>query len=129
MAHFGSVPKEALALAVARGMNLSRASVKLGIGRRSASRWAAEPEFQNRVRELRASMTARSLGLLSASTMTAVKKLRRLLAGPDAIALRAAVAVLDQQGRLNQAIEIEKRLAELEKRTQQFPNRNGVRYA
>jgi HEAT repeat protein len=111
-------------------MNLSRASMKLGIGRRSASRWAADPSFAQRVTQLRSEMTAKALGMLAGSMSAAAKRLRKLLDDPQAtVRHKAAVSILEMQAKLNAAATVEQRLAELESRLPALPalysQRNG----
>jgi hypothetical protein len=126
MALTGSV-RESFAVAVAGGHSVTRAAERLGIGRRTATRWLSDPAFAKRVSELRTAATQRALSVLSNSTTLAARRLRKLLNDPQAtVRHKAAVSILEIQCKLNLALEIEERLAALESRQPIPPTLNRV---
>jgi hypothetical protein len=94
MARNGS-RREKFALALAGGRTVTKAAAKAGIGRRTATRWLAEPAMRARVAELRSAMIARAIGRTAAGLALAAGRLRRLVRSKDErVALRAASALL-----------------------------------
>jgi transposase-like protein len=115
MSHFGSPKRERFALALASGLSITKAAARVGIGRRTASRWLTELELQKRVGELQAAMVGRALGSMSASMSRAAARLRNLVRSDDErVALGACRAVLELRTKLHESEEVERRLAALE---------------
>jgi HEAT repeat protein len=108
---------EALLLALAGGATVRDAARSAGIGERTATRRLADPGFRRRVAENRADMVARALGKLADGATEAVDTLRKLLgAEADTVKLGAARSILELGTKLREAVELEERLAELERR-------------
>jgi HEAT repeat protein len=106
---------EALALAVASGQSLRDAAAAVCIGERTATRRAADPDFRQRVAELRTEMTSRALGRLADGMSAAADTLRQLLdAESESVRLGAARALLELGTKLREAIELASKVDELE---------------
>jgi hypothetical protein len=110
--------QEAVALGVASGLSLAAAARKAHVGVATAKRWSATLlAFRRRVQELRAEMTSQALGRMAAGMSEAADVLRGLLAAEaESIRLGAARSLLDLGLKLREAVELECRLAELERR-------------
>lgn len=122
MAHRGRQnADEAFALAVAAGQTLRDAAAAAGIGERTATRRWADLAFRQRVGELRGEMVSRALGKLADGMAEAGDVLRQLLAEPipPAVRLGAARALLELGVKLRESVELEQRLATLEKRLEE----------
>jgi hypothetical protein len=108
---------ETLALALATGQTLRAAAEAIGIGERTATRRWADAAFRRRVAELRGDMVQRSLGRMADGMSDAAAKLRELLgAESETVRLGAARALLELGVKLRESVELEERLAELERR-------------
>ena len=119
MAHNGRKnADEALALALATGQTLRDAAAASSVAERRAFRRMADPVFRRRVGELRGEMVGRAVGRLADGSTEAVAALRKLLdAGtPPAVRLGAARAILELGTKLRESVELEQRLADLERR-------------
>jgi hypothetical protein len=110
--------QEAVALGLASGLSLAAAARKAKVGVPTAKRWSATlPAFRRRAQELRAEMTSQALGRMAAGMSEAADVLRGLLAAEaESIRLGAARSLLDLGLKLREAVELESRLAELERR-------------
>jgi hypothetical protein len=76
----------------------------------------ADPAFRRRVAELRADMVQRSLGRMADGMSDAADKLRDLLAAEsESVRLGAARALLELGVKLRESVELEERLANLER--------------
>ena len=108
----------ALLLALASGETVREAARLAGIGERTATRRQADADFRRRVAELRGEMVSRAVGRLADGSTEAVAALRKLLdAGtPPAVRLGAARAILELGTKLRESVELEQRLADLERR-------------
>lgn len=108
--------QEAAAVALAAGSTIEDAARKCGRAAVTVKMWRREnPRFNERVVELRAEMTARTVGLLCEGMTYAAMVLRTLLtSGTESIKLRAAEALLNHGLRVREASEFEARLAALE---------------
>ncbi len=108
----------ALLLALASGETVREAARLAGIGERTATRRLADADFRRRVAELRGEMVSRAVGRLADGSTEAVAALRKLLdAGtPPAVRLGAARAILELGTKLRESVELEQRLADLERR-------------
>jgi hypothetical protein len=109
--------QEAVALGVAAGLSLSGAARNAKIAVPTAKRWSATlPAFRRRVQELRSEMTSQALGRMAAGMSEAADVLRGLLAAEgESIRLGAARCLLDMGLKMREAVELESRLAELER--------------
>lgn len=111
---------EALALAVATGQTLRDAAQQVGIGERTASRRWADPGFRRRVSELRGDMVQRSLGRMADGMAEAADVLRQLLAAEsESVRLGAARSLLELGVRLRESVELEERIATLERHAEE----------
>ncbi len=110
--------QEAMALALARGRGIKSAARELGIGARTAYRWAKEnPAFARRVHDLRSDLLEVAAARLSGLSAEAAATLGRLLrSANDLVRLSAARAILEQSVRMRDAAEFEERLTDLEHR-------------
>jgi hypothetical protein len=107
----------ALLLALASGQTVRDAARAAGIGERTATRRVADPDFRRRVGELRAEMIGRALGKMADGMADAADRLRQLLqAESEGVCLGAAKALLELSVKLRDSVEIEERLAALERR-------------
>jgi hypothetical protein len=108
----------ALLLALAAGHTVRDAARLARVGERTATRRWAEPAFRRQVVELRAEMIGRALGKLADGMGDAADTLRGLLvAESDAMKLAASRSILDHGARLREQLELEDRLAALERAT------------
>lgn len=104
-----------LALHIAVGTKIKVAAKKIGIGERTAYRWAATPGLRCRVSELRGQIVDRTVGRLARSSTKAADRLRKLVDDPDpAVQLQASKALLDQLAKLRAATELEQRISAIE---------------
>jgi hypothetical protein len=104
---------------LAAGLTVEAAAHKAGISPRTAHRRLAEPDFRRRVTQARAAMVERALGKLADGAAEAVDTLRKLMhkAKAESVRLAAARAMLELGNRLREAVELEQRLAALERLT------------
>jgi hypothetical protein len=107
-----------LLLALACGSSAENAARKAGVHERTVQRRLADPAFQKQVKDLQAEMVQRSMGMLTAAAMEAVKTLVELSApsAPPATRLGAARSIIEIGTKLRESIEYEARLAALEQR-------------
>jgi hypothetical protein len=116
MASIGSAKRERLALLLAAGLSLRKAASIGKIGVRTLSRWHAEDVvFLKRIAQVREEMSVRAKARLTATMTRAARRLRQLIdSNNEAVALKAAVAVLTIQSRLDSFEAFESRLRMLE---------------
>jgi hypothetical protein len=102
--------------ALACGASVENAAQKAGLSRRTAYRRLEDPAFRARVIELRAELTRRALGMLTAAGLGAVKTLTVLQesATSEAVRLGAARATLELGCKLRENSEWSERLTTLE---------------
>jgi hypothetical protein len=106
---------EALAIALAGGQSVRRASEVSGISRRSIWRRLHDPNFRARVSALRAEAAMQAAGILASGMTEAAEKLRSLLhAESESVALAAAKTLLELAVKFRETMEIEDRLKRLE---------------
>lgn len=107
---------EALLLAFACGATVENAARKAGVSERTAYRRLSEPAFRQRLRALRTELVERSMGMLTAATLEAVKTLVSLqdAAQPAAVRLGAARAIIDYGLKLRDEHDLTGRIALLE---------------
>jgi hypothetical protein len=116
---------EQLAALVAKGSSLVDAAKALDLPERTARKIAAGDEFKSTVTKIRSEAIDRVVGRLAAAGIAATDTLISLLKSesPPAIRLGAARAILDNLIHVRQHVEIEERLAELEKRAEASASR------
>jgi hypothetical protein len=107
---------DTLALALAGGETLRDAARLAGVGERTAARRWADSAFRRRVCDLRGDMVQRALGRMADGMAEAAGTLRQLLAAAsESVRLGAARALLEVGLKVREAVELEARLAELER--------------
>ena len=106
----------ALVLALACGASAENAAQKAGLGLRTVRRRLAEPGFRAQVTELRAEMTRRLAGMLTAAGVGSVKTFTTLQdsAVSESVRLGAARAIVELGCKLRESVELGERLAVLE---------------
>ena len=108
---------EALLIALACGSTVENAARTIGVSVRTIQRRLAEPEFQARLAQIKADMIHRTVGMLTAGSLEAVKTLMLLLqpTQPPTVRLGASRAVLEMSLKTRLGGEIADRIAELER--------------
>jgi hypothetical protein len=107
---------EALALALAGGRTITDAAASANVSRSTVNRRMQDPEFQQRVRELRAEMVETAAGRLAGGMADAADVLRELLASKsEMVRLSAARSLLEFGVKIRESSESERRLAEYER--------------
>ena len=107
---------ETLAAALAAGKTIAAAAATAGVGETTAYRRLKVPAFAARVRELRAAMVATALGRLSDGMTAAADALNELVRSADLDAkFKAAKAVIELALRVREQVDIEERLAAVER--------------
>jgi hypothetical protein len=105
-----------LLLALAAGQTVRDAAKASGIGERTATRRVADAEFRGRIETLRAEMLQRAMGKITDGMTSAADTLCKLLEDPDPkVRLGAAKMLLELGCRLRETVELESRIAELER--------------
>ena len=109
---------EALLLALACGATVESAARSASVSETTAYRRLQEPQFKQRLQQMRADMVQRTAGALTAASQEAVRTLLALQKEPlpPGVRLGAAKAVLEFGLKLREMAEIEERLSELEQR-------------
>lgn len=111
---------DALALALAAGQTLRDAAQMVGIAERTATRRIADPAFRALVGRYRQQMVERALGRLADGMSDAANVLHALLgANSENVRLGAARSLLEMGTKLREAVEMERRLTQLEMRGNQ----------
>jgi hypothetical protein len=102
MAHFGPLNPPLLdeaAAGVARGEPTVKLLARLGIGRRTLTRWKAREDFQRRVAGLRSEAVSKAMGRAAIAANRGVAALERLLKSQnESVVLGAARALLGISG-------------------------------
>jgi len=104
------------------GQTISQACRAAGVGRRTYYRWMKQPHFTEALRQGEAELLTVSMRRLLGMTAGAVDGLQDLLNDKHlrpSDRLRAVQMVLDGTLRLRSAVELEARLAELERKLEQ----------
>ena len=105
-----------LLMAFACGATIESAAHSAGVSQSTAFRRLQDPEFQQRLQEVRSDMVKRAAAMLTAAAMEAVKTLLELqkpsASGP--VRLGAARAVLELGIKVRETAELEERLSTLE---------------
>jgi HEAT repeat protein len=120
----GAKGDEGLLLALASGQTVRDAAQAVGIGERTATRRLADPEFRQRLAQLRAAMVSRAVGKLADGMVEAADVLRQLLqAESESVRLSAARTLLDVGNRLRESMELEERIRALERKAKALQGR------
>ena len=108
---------ERLAAHVAAGSTVRAAAEACGCSERQGYRVSATPEFRTRVSELRAEMTSRVVGALSAAAAEAVATIRTMLGSEydPSVRLNAAKSILNALGPMSELAELRQRIDALER--------------
>jgi len=100
---------------LASGKTVKEAAAAAGVSQRTAHRRNSEPEFREKVNELRSAMLSTAAGRLLDSITDAVKVLKDQLASKDeGIQQRAAVKLIELSLKVSDRSDLEQRVAELE---------------
>jgi hypothetical protein len=107
---------EMLLMALACGATVEAAAQKAGVSRGTANRRLKDPEFRQRLQEVRTEMVQRTAGMLTAAAGEAVKTLLDLQKGtvPHASRLGAARSVLEIGIKMRESADLAERVAALE---------------
>jgi len=108
--------RDQLAMAVAQGKSIAGWARQNGVPRRTAQRWAAEPDVRRQVEDWRRRILDRALGYMAGRSMWAVKGIAKLGADAESesVQLRARRAVLSDQIAVSKFSNMEYRMAEIE---------------
>jgi hypothetical protein len=108
--------EDALLLALAVGATVENAARQCGLSERTVYRRLGEPEFRQRLQQLRTDMIQRTAGALTAAATEAVRTLLELqkTGAPPAARLGAARSILEIGIKLREAADLEERLSALE---------------
>jgi hypothetical protein len=109
--------RERAVLALLNRPTVEQAAAEAGVSERTLRRWLREDaEFRAAYAEARSAAVDDALRQLQRGAGIAVRALVRHAKDTDAgISIRAAQALLDQLGRLSERVELEARVAELER--------------
>jgi uncharacterized small protein (DUF1192 family) len=108
--------EDALLLALACGASVENAARQCGLSDRTVYRRLTEPDFRQRLQELRAEIVQRTAGALTAAATEAVRTLLELQkpAHSGTVRLGAARAILELGMKIREVAELEARIAALE---------------
>jgi hypothetical protein len=111
------LPPAAFLAALAGGSTIKEAAEIVGKSERTAYRWLQDPAVQRAVSRLRSDLTASALGLLCQEMRDSVRELVKLR-GEDGlnIRLQAANSILSLGLKYLNTVDLESRLAEVERR-------------
>jgi transposase len=113
-----------LMTALASGASIKDAAKMAGIGERTAHRRLSEPEFQQRIAELRMQLLSEAVGRLTDATTEAAETMRSLLQSKSgSVRLSAARAIMEYAPKLREAVELERRMAQIE--AEVFKDKDG----
>jgi hypothetical protein len=100
--------QEAAAVLLASGHSAAATAKKVEVNEKTVRTWQAESDaFKTRVRDLRSSLTERTLGLLADAAADAVFTLRALLKSKsEYVRLKAADSILTHEVRHRESAEI-----------------------
>ncbi len=115
---------EALLLALACGATIESAARQAGVCETTVYRRLREESFCQRLDELRSEMVERASSMLTAAAMESVKTLLELQKkdNPAAVRLGAARSVLELGLKLRDAVDLKRRVADLQ---EQFSQSQG----
>ena len=108
--------EDALLLALACGATVEAAGRQCGLSERTIYRRLREPDFRQRLQDLRSDMVQRTAGTLTAAATEAVRTLLDLQkpTAPPPVRLGAAKAILEIGMKVREVAELEQRLQALE---------------
>ncbi|HLN32419.1 MAG TPA: hypothetical protein VK395_32120 [Gemmataceae bacterium] len=108
--------REEFLFALVLGAAVEGAAKSVGISKRTAYRWLADPAVKARLCKMRSERLERSSTMLTVAGLEAVKTLLTLQAAnqPAPVRLGAARSILDFGMRLREHADFSQRLAELE---------------
>jgi hypothetical protein len=111
-----------LAMQLAAGQTIQQAARSVHVSERTVHRRLADSQFQRLVTTLRGEMVNRATGRLSDDATKAVETLAALLsAKSEPVRLGAARSILELGAKLRESTELERRIADLEARTNGKP--------
>lgn len=111
--------KVQLVALLAAGHTYEDCAGRLGISKRTIVRLKAQPAFQAEVRHCRTTLLEQTLGVLAAEAAATIKTLVELRdQGNEATRLGACRTLLDKLASTREQLDVEDRLAELERRLQ-----------
>ena len=114
--------------ALVAGATRAQAAAKAGISDRTLDRWVAEPAFRLELDAARRTAFNEGLGVLRGAVAKAVETLAALLNSKrEAERRHAAEVLLSFAFRSHEAVELEARLAALEKTANEISHRPGAR--
>ena len=106
----------ALIAHLAAGVSPAGAAKLTGVGETTVYRRLANPGFRERVEKARSDFWQRALGIMSKGATESAIVLRKLLRSEDGrLRLQAARILLEQGTKVRELVNVEQRLAELEK--------------
>ena len=114
--------KEEAVAALLTQRNVEEAARTAGIGTQTLLRWLKIPEFQAAYREARRAAFSQSIARLQQATSAAVSTLLKVMvdpATPASTRVRAADSVLDHSAKSIEIEDIEARVSELERATEE----------
>jgi hypothetical protein len=114
--HYRKKGDEVLLQALACGATVEAAAAKAGITARTGYRRLKDPDFQQRLRDLRADMVQRTAGMITAAGGESVKTLLALHdpTTPPGVRLGAARATIELGIKLRENADLAARVAALE---------------
>jgi len=91
--------QDQLAMAIAQGKSIAGWARQNGVPRRTAQRWATEPDVRRQVEDWRRRVLDRALGYMAGRSMWAVRGITKLgeKAESESVQLRARRAILQDQ--------------------------------
>ncbi|WP_432020966.1 hypothetical protein [Streptomyces sp. 1222.5] len=106
----------AVVVALAAGATTDEAAAQGSVSGTTVRRWLrTDKDFANEVRQARAELLQRALGLLSEGAVAAVLALRKLLeAESESVRARAASTILTTLITVRDSVDLERRVTELE---------------
>jgi len=114
--------KDAAILALLSQRNVEEAARTVGVGGRTLYRWMNEPDFDAAYRAARRAAFSQSTARLQQMSTAAVSTLGKIMVDPNAPAasrVRAAESVLDHAAKAIEIEDVEARVSELERATEQ----------
>jgi hypothetical protein len=108
---------QTLLTVLACGATVENAARSAGVSASTAYRRLKDPEFRQKIKELQAETLQRAAAMLTAASMESVKTLIALQAAniPPAVRLGAARGVLEFGTKMRETVELEQRIAALER--------------
>ena len=105
-----------IAMAVVQRESIAEWARQNGVPKRTAQRWAAEPDVRRQVEDWRRRILDRALGYMAGRSMCAVRGIAKLgeAAESESVQLRARRAILHDQIAVSKFSNFEHRMAELE---------------